>query len=116
MGMTKAQIFWQRVDEARGDHSLMDIAEATMIPYSTIRNQRAEGRFPKRKDIESIAIFLGVTTDFLETGHDAIAITPEMEYVRRNRRAEWIIEKCMANDRMLAILYSFVECMDRNGL
>ena len=43
-------------------------------------------------------------------------ITPEMDYVRRNKRAEWIIEKCMESDRMLAVLYSFVECMERNDI
>lgn len=64
-----------------------------------------------------MAEVLGTTLDTLVSEDaGAVNITPEMEYVRRNKRAEWIIEKCMENDRMLAILYSFVECMDRNGI
>lgn len=96
--------------------SLCDISEAISVPYSTIRNQRAESRYPKRAEIEAIASVLGVSSDYLERGYERISITPEMDYVRRNKRAEWIIEKCMESDRMLAVLYSFVECMERNDL
>lgn len=64
-----------------------------------------------------MAEVLGTTLDTLVSEDaGAVKITPEMEYVRRNKRAEWIIEKCIENDRMLAVLYSFVECLDRNGL
>ena len=113
--MNTASNFWKRVDELRGERTLCDISEELSIPYSTIRNQRAESRYPKRNEIEKIANVLGVTSDFLITGSSPASITPEMEYVQRNRRAEWIIEKCIANDKMLAILYSFVECLEKEG-
>ena len=99
----------------RGERTLCDISEELSIPYSTIRNQRAQNRYPKRNEIERIANALGVTSDFLITGYSPASITPEMDYVRRNKRAEWIIEKCIESDRMLAVLYSFVETLDREG-
>ena len=113
--MNTALSFWRRVDELRGDRTLFDISEELSIPYSTIRNQRAESRYPKRNEIEKIANVLGVTSDFLITGYSPASITPEMEYVQRNRRAERIIEKCISNNKMLAILYSFVECLEKEG-
>lgn len=113
--MNTALNFWKRVDELRGEKTLCDISEELSIPYSTIRNQRAQNRYPKRNEIERIANALGVTSDFLITGYSPASITPEMDYVRRNKRAEWIIEKCIESDRMLAVLYSFVETLDREG-
>ena len=96
--------------------SLLDISEAISVPYSTIRNQRAENRYPKRSEIEAIASFLGVSPDFLERGYERINITPEMDYVRRNRRAEWIMHRCMESEKRLAVLYAFVECLSKEGL
>lgn len=96
--------------------SLLDISEAISVPYSTIRNQRAENRYPKRSEIEAIASFLGVSPDFLERGYERINITPEMDYVRRNKRAEWIMHRCMESEKMLAVLYAFVECLSKEGL
>ena len=113
--MNTASNFWKRVDELRGERTLCDISEELSIPYSTIRNQRAQNRYPKRNEIERIANALGVTSDFLITGYSPASITPEMEYVQRNRRAEWIIEKRKANDKMLAILHSFVKYLEKEG-
>ena len=113
--MDRAVNFWKRVDEVRGDMSLLDISNAISIPYSTIRNQRAENRYPKRSEIEAIASFLGVSSDFLEIGYERIKITPEMDYVRRNKRAEWIMHRCMESEKMLAVLYSFVECLSKEA-
>ena len=63
-----------------------------------------------------IAEILGTSLDSLVSDTPAsYKITPEMDYVRRNKRAEWIIEKCIESDRMLAVLYSFVETLDREG-
>ena len=114
--MDRAVTFWKRVDDARGNVSLLDISEAISVPYSTIRNQRAENRYPKRSEIEAIASFLGVSPDFLERGYERINITPEMDYVRRNKRAEWIMHRCMESEKMLAVLYAFVECLSKEGL
>lgn len=115
--MNSASDFWKKVDEKRGNKSLKDLAEELGLNYTTLRNQRSKNRYPSRADMLRISEILGTSLDSLvsETPN-APKITPEMEYVRRNRRAEWIIEKCMSNDKMLAILYSFVECIDRNGL
>ena len=64
-----------------------------------------------------MAEVLGTTLDTLVSEDaGAVNITPEMEYVRRNKRAEWIIEKCMESDKMLAVLYAFVECLSKEGL
>ena len=114
--MDRAIEFWKRVDELRGNISLSDLSEAISVPYSTIRNQRTENRYPKRSEIEAIASFLGVSPDFLERGYERINITPEMDYVRRNRRAEWIMHRCMESEKMLAVLYAFVECLSKEGL
>ena len=114
--MDRAIEFWKRVDELRGNISLSDLSEAISVPYSTIRNQRTENRYPKRSEIEAIASFLGVSFDFLDRGFEQINITPEMDYVRRNRRAEWIMHKCMESEKMLAVLYSFVECLSKEGI
>ena len=114
--MDRAVNFWKRVDDARGNVSLLDISEAISVPYSTIRNQRAENRYPKRSEIEAIASFLGVSFDYLDRGFEQINITPEMDYVRRNKRAEWIMHKCMESEKMLAVLYSFVECLSKEEI
>ena len=64
-----------------------------------------------------MAEVLGTTLDTLVSEDaGAVNITPEMEYVRRNKRAEWIIEKCMESDKMLAVLYSFVEYLSKEGI
>ena len=114
--MDRAIDFWKRVDELRGDISLSDLSEAISVPYSTIRNQRTENRYPKRSEIEAIASFLGVSFDYLDRGFEQINITPEMDYVRRNKRAEWIMHKCMESEKMLAVLYSFVECLSKEEI
>ena len=92
------------------------MSEAISVPYSTIRNQRTENRYPKRSEIEAIASFLGVSFDFLDRGFEQINITPEMDYVRRNKRAEWIMHNCMESEKTLAVLYSFVECLSKEGI
>ena len=114
--MDRAIEFWKRVDELRGNISLSDLSEAISVPYSTIRNQRTENRYPKRSEIEAIASFRGVSFDFLDRGFEQINITPEMDYVRRNKRAEWIMHRCMESEKMLAVLYAFVECLSKEGL
>ena len=114
--MDRAIEFWKRVDELRGNISLSDLSEAISVPYSTIRNQRTENRYPKRSEIEAIASFLGVSFDFLDRGFEQINITPEMDYVRRNKRAEWIMHRYMESEKMLAVLYAFVECLSKEGL
>ena len=114
--MDRAIDFWKRVDELRGDISLSDLSEAISVPYSTIRNQRTENRYPKRSEIEAIASFLGVSFDYLDRGFEQINITPEMDYVRRNKRAEWIMHKCMESEKMLAVLYAFVECLSKEEI
>ena len=114
--MDRAIEFWKRVDELRGNISLSDLSEAISVPYSTIRNQRTENRYPKRSEIEAIASFLGVSFDFLDRGFEQINITPEMYYVRRNKRAEWIMHRCMESEKMLAVLYAFVECLSKEEL
>ena len=63
-----------------------------------------------------IAEVLGTTLDSLVSDvPEPNRITAEMDYVRRNKRAEWFVHKCMTGDRMLAILYSFVECLEKEG-
>ena len=114
--MDRAIEFWKRVDELRGNISLSDLSEAISVPYSTIRNQRTENRYPKRSEIEAIASFLGVSFDFLDRGFEHINITPEMDYVRRNKRAEWIMHRCMESEKMLAVVYAFVECLSKEEL
>ena len=114
--MNTAKGFWDRVDKLRNGKSLKDLADSIGLNYTTLRNQRSKNRYPKRSEIEAIASFLGVSPDFLERGYERINITPEMDYVRRNRRAEWIMHRCMESEKMLAVLYAFVECLSKEGL
>ena len=63
-----------------------------------------------------ISKVLGTSIDSLLSDTPVkLNITPEMDFVRRNKRASWIIEKCIENDRLLAILYSFVECLSKEA-
>lgn len=63
-----------------------------------------------------IAEILGTSLDSLVSDSPGIPkITPEMEYVRHNKRAEWIIHRCIESDRLLAVLYSFVECLSKEA-
>lgn len=114
--MNTAEDFWKRVDNARGNKTLKEIAEELDGSYITLLNQRSQNRYPSRANMMRIAEILGTSLDSLVSDSPGIPkITPEMDYVRRNKRAEWIIEKCIESDRMLAVLYSFVETLDREG-
>lgn len=114
--MNTAKGFWDRVDKLRNGKSLKDLADSIGLNYTTLRNQRSKNRYPSRPDMMRIAEILGTSLDSLVSDIPAsYKITPEMDYVRRNKRAEWIIEKCIESDRMLAVLYSFVETLDREG-
>ena len=95
---------------------MKDLADSIGLNYTTLRNQRSKNRYPSRPDMMRIAEILGTSLDSLVSDTPAsYKITSEMDYVRRNKRAEWIIEKCISNDKMLAILYSFVECLEKEG-
>lgn len=114
--MNTAKGFWDRVDTIRDGKSLKDLADEIGLNYTTLINQRSKNRYPSRPDMMRIAEVLGTTLDSLVSDvPEPNRITAEMDYVRRNKRAEWIIEKCIESDRMLAVLYSFVETLDREG-
>ena len=114
--MNTAKGFWDRVDKLRNGKSLKDLADSIGLNYTTLRNQRGKRGCPSRPDMMRIAEILGTSLDSVVCDTPAsYKITPEMDYVRRNKRAEWIIEKCISNDKMLAILYSFVECLEKEG-
>ena len=116
ISMNTAEDFWKRVDNARGNKTLKEIAEELDGSYITLLNQRSQNRYPSRANMMRIAEILGTSLDSLVSDSPGIPkITPEMDYVRRNKRAEWIVHKCMTGDRMLAILYSFVECLEKEG-
>ena len=114
--MKSAQDFWKQVDLHRNGKPLKELAEDMGMNYITLLNQRSQCRYPSRTDMLKMAEVLGTTLDTLVSEDAGAAnITPEMEYVRRNKRAEWIIERCIENDRLLAILYSFVECLSKEA-
>ena len=114
--MNTAKGFWDRVDTIRNGKSLKDLADEIGLNYTTLINQRSKNRYPSRPDMMRIAEVLGTTLDSLVSDvPEPNRITAEMDYVRRNKRAEWIVHKCMTGDRMLAILYSFVECLEKEG-
>lgn len=117
VAMDTAQGFWKRVDVFRNGKSLRDLADEIGLNYTTLINQRSKNRYPSRTDMMKIAHVLGTTLDELLSDTSSMyKITPEMDYVRRNKRAEWIIDKCMESDRMLAVLYSFVECLSKEEI
>ena len=63
-----------------------------------------------------ISEVLGTSIDSLLSDTSIkLNITPEMDFVRRNKRASWIIGRCIENERLLAILYSFVECLSQEA-
>lgn len=114
--MNTAQDFWNRVDALRGGKSLRDLAMDIGLNYTTLINQRSKNRYPSRPDMIKIAELLGTSIDsLLSDASVTLSITPEMDFVRRNKRASWIIERCIENDRLLAILYSFVECLSKEA-
>ena len=115
--MDTAQGFWNRVDKLRGSMSLKELAEKLDLNYTTLRNQRSINRYPSRADMVRIAEVLDTSIDSLISDTPNIPnITPEMDYVRRNKRAEWIMHKCMESEKMLAVLYAFVECLSKEGI
>lgn len=114
--MNTAQGFWNRVDALKGCMSLRELADSIGLNYTTLINQRSKNRYPSRTDIMKIAEILGVSIDSLLSDTAVqLDITPEMDFVRRNKRASWIIGRCIENDRLLAILYSFVECLSKEA-
>lgn len=115
--MNTAQDFWSRVDALRGGKSLKDLADSIGLNYTTLINQRSKNRYPSRADMIKISEVLGTSIDSLLSDTPAsYKITPEMDYVRRNKRAEWIMHRCMENEKMLAVLYAFVECLGKEGI
>ena len=115
--MNTAKGFWDRVNKLRNGKSLKDLADSIGLNYTTLRNQRSKNRYPSRSDMMRIAEILGTSLDSLVSDTPAsYRITPEMDYVRRNRRAEWIMHRCMESEKMLAVLYAFVECLSKEGL
>lgn len=115
--MNTAQDFWNRVDALRGGKSLRDLAMDIGLNYTTLINQRSKNRYPSRSDMMRIAEILGTSLDSLVSDTPAsYKITPEMDYVRRNKRAEWIMHRCMESEKMLAVLYAFVECLSKEEL
>ena len=114
--MNTAQDFWNRVDALRGGKSLKDLADSIGLNYTTLINQRSKNRYPSRADMIKISEVLGTSIDSLLSDTPVkLNITPEMDFVRRNKRASLIIERCIENDRLLAILYSFVECLSKEA-
>ena len=115
--MNTAKGFWDRVDKLRNGKSLKDLADSIGLNYTTLRNQRSKNRYPSRSDMMRIAEILGTSLDSLVSDTPAsYRITPEMDYVRRNKRAEWIMHRYMEIEKMLAVLYAFVECLSKEGL
>ena len=114
--MNTAQGFWKRVDTLKGCMSLRELADSISLNYTTLINQRSKNRYPSRIDIMKISELLGVSVDSLLSDNAVqLEITPEMDFVRRNKRASWIIGRCIENERLLAILYSFVECLSKEA-
>ena len=115
--MNTAQDFWNRVDSLRGGKSLKDLADSIGLNYTTLINQRSKNRYPSRADMIKISEVLGTSIDSLLSDTPVkLNITPEMDYVRRNKRAEWIMHRCLESEKMLAVLYAFVECLSKEEL
>lgn len=92
--------FWERVDHARGNLSLIDFGKECDINYASLKSMRSRCQIPKISMLMSISNRLNVSIDYLLSGKDNF-ISPEMAFVRDNDAAKLLIKKLMSNPSLL---------------
>lgn len=72
--------FWREVDKLNKFSTTKELAEVGGLNYVRMRNQRSEGRIPGSVDLLLISKVLGVSSEYLLTGHStevSLPVTPE---------------------------------------
>lgn len=68
MSMDDAYRFWKNVDKARGEPSLVKLADECQLNYKVIKNQRSNDKLPGLLNAYTIAKYLNVSIEYLLTG------------------------------------------------
>ncbi len=92
--------FWERVDKARGDLSLMDFGELCGINYASLKSMRSRCQIPRVPMLISISDVLKVSVDYLLKGHES-GVTAEMAFVRDTAGASMLVRRMMEDPELL---------------
>ena len=68
--MDGAYRFWKNVDHARGELSLVQLADECQLNYKVIKNQRSSDKLPSLLNAYAIAKYLNVSIEYLLTGKE----------------------------------------------
>ena len=108
-----ARDFWRRIDSARGDLSLSDLAEKVGIKYQRMKEQRSSGRVPSADDIYRIARGLNTTMEYLYAGEEQGIASEEARLVDEDQDLRALVRAIARDRRLLHVISAVVESSER---
>lgn len=105
-----AYALWARVDKARGNCSLNDIAKSTGINYQRIKEQRSSNRIPSAEDMFKLSKVLNVSFEYLLTGEstESPLISPEARLVDQDEELKALVRAISHDRRLLSAISAVV--------
>lgn len=113
--MNIAQEFWGRVDSitTRRGISLGDVSDKIDVPYQTVKGWRCRKVLPKMEKVVEIADYIQASLDYLVTGKEAEAMSPEAIAVEYDDKLKAVVRACQANPHLLEVIAVTVESMEQ---
>lgn len=100
------ELFWERVDEVKGDVSLRSICMNNGIPYETIKGAKSQKRLLRIQTAQKLAEALGTTNDYLMGGRNNIESSPADEKDETDEKLQELVALCKENPKLLDTLLS----------
>lgn len=97
------ELFWERVDEIKGDKSLRKICLDNGISYDTVKSARLNNRLLSRDNTMKLAVALQVSFDSLMHGDTSEVVE---EKVEGNPKLQELISLCKDNPKIIDTLLS----------
>lgn len=95
--------FWKIVDECNPYDTVLELSEKIGATYTKIRQQRANGTFPKAADLYRISKEVNKPMEFLMTGQEYSKYSERIERIAENLMYYASEEDIMLVERILRI-------------
>ena len=110
--------FWQMVDTCLEKNKMtnIDLANKTGLVYRTITTQRNRHTIPSGEQIYLMAQALGVSMEYLLTGHGKPPICEEAQAVQNDSDLQALVRSIQRDRSLLSIVAAFIRSYENENI
>ena len=118
MQLIEPKQFWRRIDDIlyQRDENLKTLCEKTEISYNTLGTQRARCSIPKPEQLLSMAQALGVSMEYLLTGHGKPPICEEAQAVQNDSDLQALVRSIQRDRSLLSTVAAFIRSYENENI